>query len=48
MCTIKHTENPVSGQIDPINPEQFFMINPMLPLPKPESLKNDEFVEEQV
>ena len=46
--TSKAIKNLVSGQIDPINLKQFFERNPILPLQKPESLKIDEFSEEQV
>ena len=48
MITIKTLKHQVSGQIDPINLEQFFARNLVLLLPKPDSLKIDEFVEKQI
>ncbi len=48
MITIKHIKIRVSGKIDPINPEQFFVINPILPLPRPESPKIDELFDTQL
>ena len=38
-------EDQVSGKIDPINLKRFFMINPILPLPKPDSPINDKLFE---
>ena len=48
MFAIKTIKMQVSGQIYPINMKQFFKRKPILPLPKPESPKNDEFFEEQI